>query len=255
MASSRQSRCLVTRLGPEPSAQVSASDDLGLQAIRSLGFGRGPCASMLFANCMRRQALSQKDLRSNTQRVLYQLQQGDAEACYGGLLDLFIALGEHGQPLRQRLLNQCQGLLKAEYYRALSACLDGQLSAEQLPFSAKALYAQYRHGKRALVTRHQQHPGDHSLALYRGFMDAGEIQQAREVLETAVYDGYPDIELHRELIELLEQMGDHSSLKNIAQALLEKEAMPEALVYLWRQQLNLLMLDSNQEIGRANDSP
>lgn len=55
-----------------------------------------------------------RDLLAHTQRVLLELRVGDADACFGALIDLFIVLGPRGRALKRDLLRQTRPLLGIE---------------------------------------------------------------------------------------------------------------------------------------------
>jgi hypothetical protein len=63
------------------------------------------------------------DLTAHTQRVLLCLRQSDPLPLFGSLADLFIALGERGAPLRQRLLGLAHPTLPEDLAEPLVAWL------------------------------------------------------------------------------------------------------------------------------------
>ncbi|MFN8038959.1 MAG: hypothetical protein U0Q07_07080 [Acidimicrobiales bacterium] len=101
----------------------------------------------------RRVARDPGDTRVHVERVNLALADGDAEAAYGALVDLFIALGRRGRGVRQRLAGGVRFLIGEERYQAVVAHLDDGLAAnDPLPPAASSVLSTGVCGRREVVT-------------------------------------------------------------------------------------------------------
>lgn len=101
----------------------------------------------------RRVARDPGDTRVHVERVNLALADGDAEAAYGALVDLFIALGPRGRGVRERLAGGVRFLVGEERYQAVVAHLDDGLAAnDPLPPAASSVLSTGVCGQREVVT-------------------------------------------------------------------------------------------------------
>lgn len=70
------------------------------------------------------------DLRAHVQRIFLLIKLGDGAALYSALLDLMIALGTHGQALKQRMLDLAKPLLAPATLDFLQRHLDAGFVAD-----------------------------------------------------------------------------------------------------------------------------
>lgn len=166
-------------------------------------------------------ARSPHNLLVHVQRVHCHLQAGQSEQLFGALVDLFIALGAHGQALKLRLLDYANNYLTGPQLSFLFEHLDQGLSAympiEGAHWSCLSAGVQ---GDLQLVQRAQRQVSDLSpLLLARELIDCGELDNARELLETALMQQPQDLELQRELLEIYRYTHDAASLERMADQL------------------------------------
>ena len=81
-----------------------------------------------------RSARTPENLLNHVQRIMHHIQQKNSEGVYGALMDLFIALKNHGPDLRERMLKYARPLLQKEQYDSLHQLLNEDASRlETLP--------------------------------------------------------------------------------------------------------------------------
>lgn len=146
------------------------------------------------------------DLRTHVQRIVFHLAGTNAVGSYGALVDLFIALGPKGIPLRQRMLDATKHLLDRSQYQALVHKLDpGLHAADPLPAARTSMLSKGTRGIRILVERLDRHetPSLHDpLDQARSYLEYGQLDEARSLLENALLDEPLRVELHTELLEI-----------------------------------------------------
>ncbi len=76
-----------------------------------------------------RSARTPENLLNHVQRIMHHTRQKNAEGVYGAVMDLFIVLKNHGQPLRKRMLNYARPLLEEVQYKNFYQLLDKDASA------------------------------------------------------------------------------------------------------------------------------
>ncbi len=85
-------------------------------------------------------ARTPSDLTAHTRRVLLCLSQGDPLPLFGSLADLFIALGERGAPLRQRLFKLAHPRLPQALARPIGDWLrQGRVDDRTIPDDTHAV--------------------------------------------------------------------------------------------------------------------
>ncbi len=151
------------------------------------------------------------NLVAQIQRVNIYLGQRDAEGIYGALLDLFIALGDKGVPVRRRMLRRARPLLTEEQFQALALHLDNGISAAApMPLSNRSVLSKGVTGTRQLVVRvadtetAERDPLKDAIE----YLEYSQTDKAREVLEQAVLDNPSRIELHDNLLAIYRASND-----------------------------------------------
>ncbi|WP_299981912.1 hypothetical protein [uncultured Pseudoteredinibacter sp.] len=221
---------------------LAEQNDSGLHELKNLSVNRGApsyTTPVFLSRCLRQQRRAPQNLRSHVQRINLCIANRDEPACYGALQDLFIILNRHGLELRQRMLKRAKPLLDSIDYLALSACLDDVAAIDKLPFSEYSLFAKASYGRRVLIQRREQNSEADPMLIYRGHMECGELEDAQKVLQQACLNGAKDIELHKELIELLQALSAEAEIESLANKIIALQPEHDAIAYLWRQQLNL----------------
>ena len=130
------------------------------------------------------------DLRAHVQRIFLLIKTGDGAALYSALLDLMIALGTHGQDLKQRMLVLAKPLLAPATLKFLQQHLDAGFVAAD-PDLARVK------GSLLRATDVQGHPlvrrihGDAApvvsvLEQAHSLLEYGQLEQAVDLLEQAL---------------------------------------------------------------------
>ncbi|MCU7931763.1 MAG: hypothetical protein KZQ90_13255 [Candidatus Thiodiazotropha sp. (ex Codakia rugifera)] len=147
------------------------------------------------------------DLRSHVQRIHVHIYRRDADALHGALLDLFIVLKEKGRPLRERMLKLSQTVLGEDRYRVLLDQLDASITVEDVGYSFKTSLLSYevRNSKKFIqktetheVIQHYLDPQQEA----RDYLEYGQVDEAREVLENAILKDPLQQCLHHDLLEI-----------------------------------------------------
>ncbi len=133
------------------------------------------------------------DLQSHTQRIYMYLADFDSNKVYSALLDLFIALGNKGFPLRNRVLQESRNILKRQQYEALKDKLQSGLSAHHsMPLAPSSVLTKSYCGHNTLIRRiTNSKPTSHTidpLAEASQYLEYGQVEQAKTLLEDAVLE-------------------------------------------------------------------
>ncbi|MBK1724604.1 type IV pilus assembly protein FimV [Thiocystis violacea] len=147
-----------------------------------------------------------KDLRAHVQRVIFHVGGTNASGSYAALVDLFIALGSKGMPLRQRMLDTAKRLLNRGQYQALVGKLDSGLRAtDSIPCAPASMLSKGTRGTGTLVERLDRHETPHlqdPLDEARSYLEYGQLDEARTLLESALLSEPSRMELHLELLAI-----------------------------------------------------
>lgn len=156
-----------------------------------------------------------KDLRTHVQRIHVNIADASAGDSYGALVDLFIALGARGLLLRYRMLDATKHLLDRGQYQALLRALDNGLhAADAIPIASASMLGRGTRGGRHLVERLDRQAATllDPLDEARSYLEYGQIQEARELLEAALLSEPWRVDLHRDLLEIYQASQDLDSL-------------------------------------------
>ncbi|QTR50871.1 hypothetical protein [Candidatus Thiothrix anitrata] len=159
-----------------------------------------------------------QDLRAHTQRIL--LAQGESlqERLAGSLQDIFIALGNSGQQLRAHLLELTKDQLSSE---------DGVFFNEWLEQGSTFSGATMKWRMGSLLASGQEAATANLLRIERGqetaqytdvmaevvaCLEYGQIDTARELLETEIQSGNTDEAMEQELVSIYQYTRDKGRL-------------------------------------------
>lgn len=146
------------------------------------------------------------DLISHTQRICLYRELENADATYGALLDLFISLGENGQALRRRLLQQAAHIISQEHYEILFLALKNKIVAsDHVPVSHHAVLSSGMAGKPLLLQHHQNPktlPEEDPAQLAADLLNSGQILRAQDILEQALLATPWRSDLSEELLQI-----------------------------------------------------
>ncbi len=130
------------------------------------------------------------DLRAHVQRIFLLIKLGDGAALYSALLDLMIALGEHGQALKRRMLVLAKPLLAPATLDFLQRHLDAGFVADDPGLGrvkGSLLRASDRQGH-PLVLRLDGNavPIVSIVEQVNSLLEYGQLEHAVELLESAL---------------------------------------------------------------------
>lgn len=150
-------------------------------------------------------ARAPEDLRAHVQRIYLHIADRNVEEIYGALVDLFIVLGAKGVPLRHRMLGAAKKLLDREQYQALARKLDGGVhAADSIPPAPASMLTKGTRGTHLMVERLSPHTASllEPLDEAHSYLEYGQLEEAREVLEDALLNEPWRPELHQALLEI-----------------------------------------------------
>lgn len=128
------------------------------------------------------------------------------EAVYGALVDLFIVLNGKGRPLQLRMLQAARKWLDDERYHRLMDCFKEHRDPAALPFSPRSLFHEGVWGEIKplfdIAAPSQEHSRLDPLSVAKGCLEAGQIEQARELLEEELKRSPERQELRNDLLEI-----------------------------------------------------
>ena len=148
------------------------------------------------------------DLRSHVQRVYLYSRMKNADGLYGALVDLFIALNSKGYLIRKRMLSHAEYLLNAEQFQALTRKLESGLRAsDAMPLSSSSVLSRGLIGINnfiSFITNDDSAISQHADVVEEAeeLLDAGQIDEARIILEQAILEEPWRKDLHDDLLEI-----------------------------------------------------
>jgi len=167
------------------------------------------------------------NLRSHVQRIYLYRQLKNGNALYGALLDLFISLKNKGFDVRQRLLFESKHRLETHYFQVLYNALGAGIRAsDAVPPSQYSLLSQGLTGTNNLLTSNsksseERYPRDPRQEAQE-YLEYGDIDEARKLLEIAVLKEPWRKELHNDLLEIYRATRDASHCDDMYRQLSDK---------------------------------
>jgi thioredoxin-like negative regulator of GroEL len=164
-------------------------------------------------------ARSPKDLRSHVQRIMLHQQQGESDALFAALLDLFISLGSLGLALRKRLLQTSVSLLNTRQSEFLTARLESGVSTNEThPSAPRSRLSQGGTGSSDFISRNAssinldlRSPIEQAL----DFLNYGQLDLAQQTLEQALIENPDDKAISHELADLYSHTHDTVAIANL----------------------------------------
>ncbi len=171
------------------------------------------------------------DIKSHVQCILLLIQHADGALLYGALVDLFIALGDKGQALKQRMLELAapqlnrtsQVFLQRHVADGVNAC-DAAIERVR-----SALLRAATCGGEPLVRRHSTAEGAQEqspLQEAQEFIQHGQLELALDTLERALLDDPNQEEIAGELFDLYQRMGATERMEAMRVQLQERGRIP-----------------------------
>jgi hypothetical protein len=176
-----------------------------------------------------------ENLLNHVQRIFHHIRHKNTEDTYGAILDLFIVLKNHGRPLRERMLNYARPLIQGERFDRLQQLLDENLlEQDAIPASPRSILSQgfvtpYRLVEKVNVSEELDYD---PLSASRSYMEYGQLDSARTVLESEILSGSVQPEIHSDLIEIYRRSHDKINFQKIYPLL---QINQESLLSLWQE--------------------
>ncbi|MES9851849.1 MAG: hypothetical protein ABW170_08465 [Candidatus Thiodiazotropha sp. L084R] len=173
-------------------------------------------------------ARSPSTLWLHVQRINLLIDLNDRDL-FGALLDLFIALKEHGTALRQRMLALAKPKLNAEQFQEL---LNGITNPQQFNpgfATGSKLASGIRSNMQIIATaRQQQDSAEDPLQMAEQLLAYGQVDQAQETLETAIRYCSERVDLHHALLEIYRHRQDNEQILRFWNEIKSKNCPAEA---------------------------
>lgn len=153
---------------------------------------------------------SPNELRNHIQRIYLFIQLQNSQALTGALVDLYLVLKDKGTALRYRVLMTARKLLSQQdfdiFYHALESGLDNY---GVLPVSKQSLFTRTI-GKPflELITKTESGENINLAEVARSYLEYGQIDEARIILEKAVISHPEHDDLLQDLLEIYQQTRD-----------------------------------------------
>ncbi len=161
-------------------------------------------------------ARQSRNLYLHIQRINFCYRNDIGEQLYAAVLDLFLCnRGEGGYPLRQRMLNGVKSRLSNKHARLFKKSLElGGNSALSLPVNRYSIFGTGVTGARILVKQIIKTDGEADpLILALDFIEYSQLDEARDVLETAVLKQADREDITVELFQLYKSTRDLASFQ------------------------------------------
>jgi hypothetical protein len=181
------------------------------------------------------------DLKSHVQRIVLHAESHDP-AILGAICDLFLVLGDKGQPLRRRMLSLARPLLSGIDYHALLRLLE-EVDSDHGFLDNLTTGAVLSHGitgvTRLIIKQTQQRDVlEDPLENARQQLEYGQTELAQETLEHALKDNPGRLALHLALLEIYRHTRNRQQIEQTWQALQGQENPAQAEWQRLRAQLD-----------------
>ena len=163
-------------------------------------------------------ARTPKDLRRHVQRVLLHHAQGQGDALYAALIDLFIVLGAAGYALRERLFKASASLLSNDQQQFLVSHMDiGVLAGDMHLPAPRSRLSLGATGSFDFITRDSSQKRDERSPIEQAndYISYGQLDLAQATLEQALIENPNDDQVCVELIQLFQHTRDIEALSKL----------------------------------------
>ena len=153
-----------------------------------------------------------EDLLAHVQRIKLAAQHGLENYLRGGLTDLFIALGGRGETLRELMLTQAQAVLSEDDRALFRQALENGVDASTVfADPGVSVLSSGISGRTDFIDAPTLAEASHLGPLEQALtnIEASQLAEAREVLETSVLAGTSDREQQELLLDLYRKTDDH----------------------------------------------
>ena len=156
------------------------------------------------------------DLRAHVQRIALHIRLQDESGLYGALIDLFIALGEKGVPIRKRMLAQAKSHLTVKHFLILNSVLErGIRDTDLLTDADSSVLSKGYIGRNNFIVEYAPQPAwqqsckpQESNSQIDPRQEAndcliyGQVDEAKKILEKAVLEEPWREDLQSDLLEI-----------------------------------------------------
>ncbi len=187
-------------------------------------------SSDYLAHCLARRPL---DLIRHVQRINLHSDRADPERLFAALVDLFIALGDRGEPLRRRMLDGARRQLGQERLQLLDQSLPTGLTANhRLGDIPGSVLGRPVDGVLDVVVRSARRSVTRSvLEEARALVDEGHIGEAQSLLEATLADTPHEAGLAEELLLIYRATRNRQGYLKCRHLLEDADALPP----VWRE--------------------
>lgn len=177
------------------------------------------------------------DLTAHIQRLKIYYQCDDREGQYGTLLDLFIALGEKGKPLRLRMLRGISSRLIESQLNLFKAGMEKSISSTDMtPLARYSRLSGAVGGSvqiSGVLTEATQAPQASLIDEARDLLNSGQIEAAQALLEKELLETPEQEALSLELLMIYRHTHNRDAFRTFHQAMVNR---PLAAHAEWNQQ-------------------
>lgn len=156
-------------------------------------------------------------------RVKYAIKMKDSEILYAAVLDLFYVLGNNGNSLRKKILSNLGNLMNESHRSSLEQVLSGNLSSRNLPFSSRSILHDGVSHENSIELFDTSIKAEQSVLdpvnTARMCLEAGQLDQAQEILESQLEIEPEREEIRTDLLEIYCATKDAQSFKTSYQLL------------------------------------
>ena len=157
-------------------------------------------------NLSHRIARDPLDLRLHVQRMTLYLRMQNSEGVYGALIDLFIAIGENGLSIRQRMLTQAKPFLSNQRLLFFNSIMQrGLRNSDPVPHAQTAVLCKGYIGKKQFIVQTAHASCRTGIDPRQEAIDCliyGQVDEARKILEQAVLQEPWREDLQNDLLEI-----------------------------------------------------
>lgn len=158
-----------------------------------------------------RVAKNEKNILAHIMRIRIAYRENRPKPLYAALSDLFLALDEHGREIKLRMLEGAKSRLVRQDYEMLLTHIYGD--ADQIHYShysilGKGLFEGIKALVRKIEVVHATAIEHDFMAEANGYIEYGQLGEAKSCLEAAIQNGSSDHEVHELLIDLFVKTKD-----------------------------------------------
>lgn len=167
------------------------------------------------------------NLQAHVRRILLLIDEDQRDLLPGALIDIFIALGKHGESLRYALLEVAEPFLEEEDLHFLRGHLNTGISPdENLQMVEGSVFSHALDGTAEMIgrERQQQQQAMGAVAEANALLEEGDLDGARNILEDALLAHPEDTAISNELLLIYRHSRDEAAFTAMREKLMQKIA-------------------------------